>query len=404
MTSKPTARAQRRRWITASELLRLVHSEPGITRTAAAARLALSSGTTTELIDRLRAVGLLAEQRAEQRGRGRPTTVLRAHPEGPLVAVVDLQSSRWQVWLGDLAGGITEVADGRYGDAAPTEFLPRIAEVIAAVAAQASGRLRAVVAAAAGTVSGTTLLQFATRDWQRADLRVLTGALPAGADVVLLAGNDATLGGVAEARNGAARSAHVALHILVAVGVGGALLVDGHPMTGAHGSGGEYGHLPFGDPALACPCGAHGCWDLTLDGRALARHLGDAPPEDPIAYGQRLLASLRRGRGTRRQRAAAESIAEALGAGIAGLVNLHDPDVVTLAGLGPAVRATMPDAFARAYRRGLMSFQREHPTPILDAAHEADGPVRGALALGFDHLTSPDALAGWFDRDGRQAT
>jgi predicted NBD/HSP70 family sugar kinase len=126
------------------------------------------------------------------------------------------------------------------------------------------------------------LLQFATRGWVEADLGVLTAWAPNG--VPLSAGNDATLGGIAEARFGAAAGTRVALHVLVAVGVGGALLVDGRPVAGPRGAGGEFGHLPFGDQAVACPCGARGCWDMEVDGRALARHLGDGAPEDPVAY------------------------------------------------------------------------------------------------------------------------
>ena len=113
---------------------------------------------------------------------------------------------------------------------------------------------------------------------------MLTAKIPDRAGVRLLLGNDATLSGLAEARTGAARSATTALHLLVAEGIGGTLVVNGEPVAGAHGAAGEYGHIPFGDPAVVCPCGARGCWDLTVDGRALARHRGDSPPEDPVGY------------------------------------------------------------------------------------------------------------------------
>ena len=166
--------------------------------------------------------------------------------------------------LGDLAGRMTEVTPGSYGSRGPADFLPQIADTVAATTRRSSGRVRVVVAVVAGTVSGTRLLQFATRGWNEADLGVLTSKLPPRSGVRLLAGNDATLGGLAEARSGAARTAGVALHILVAEGVGGVLLVDGQPTTGTRGAGGEYGHLPFGDPALAVPLrgtrllGSHG--------------------------------------------------------------------------------------------------------------------------------------------------
>ncbi len=284
MNGPLSARTARQRWSTASELLRLVHAEPGLTRTEARERLSLASGAATELVERLRDAHLLAEHRVPRSGPGRPTSVLDAHPEGPLAVIVDLRSADWQVLTGDLVGHLTVRAGGTYQRQAPADFLPRIARHVAESAGRHPGRVRAIAAVVAGTVSGTRLLQFATRGWNEADLAVLTRDLPLDSGIPLLTGNDATLGGLAETRTGAARGAGVALHVLVAVGVGGALFLRGRPVDGAHGAGGEYGHLPFGDPALACPCGAHGCWDLMVDGRALARMLGHDEPDDPIAY------------------------------------------------------------------------------------------------------------------------
>lgn len=392
----PVSRSARLRWSTGSELLRLVHARPGITRTEASDRLSLTSGAATELIERLRDARLLGERPAPRSTPGRPTTSLHAHPLGPLVIVVDLRTAGWRVLLGDLAGETFEVERGSYGNEQPAQFLSRIARSVTRAAEQSRGRARAVTVVVAGTVTGTRLLQFATRGWDEADLGVLTDGLPAHSRLRLLAGNDATLGGLAEARTGAARGARVALHILVAVGVGGVLLVDGQPMTGARGAGGEYGHLPFGDPELVCPCGAHGCWDVMVDGRALARHRGDVPPDDPIAYATRLLDDLVHDRRTdETTRHAAESVARALGAGVAGLVNLHDPETTTLAGVAPLIRRAAPEAFDRAYREGLMRFHRSEVPTLLDSVHGDEGPVLGALSLGIDEITSAAALAEW---------
>jgi predicted NBD/HSP70 family sugar kinase len=68
-------------------------------------------------------------------------------------------------------------------------------------------------------------------------------------------------------------------------------------------------------------------------------------------------------------RAAVTATATALGAGIAGLVNLHDPDVVTLGGLAGPLRAGAPAEFTSAYLAGLMAFRRAEPPPVLDASH-----------------------------------
>jgi predicted NBD/HSP70 family sugar kinase len=242
--------------------------------------------------------------------------------------------------------------------------------------------------AVAGTVHDGRLAQAATLDWGPVDLTVVTQ----GAGVPLLLGNDATLAGVAEARTGAASTATTALHLLVGVGVGGALTIDGVPLTGAHGAGGEYGHLPFGDAKLRCPCGAYGCWDLDVDGRALARHLGDPAPDDPRTFARQVLA---RCVDDVRAAHAVSAVASALGRGVAGLVNAHDPDVVTLGGLAVALRSEAAASFDTACTNGLMAFHRAEPPPVVDAAHGDDGPVHGAAILGLDHITSEAAIAAW---------
>jgi predicted NBD/HSP70 family sugar kinase len=87
--------------------------------------------------------------------------------------------------------------------------------------------------------------------------------------------------------------------------------------------------------------------------------------------------------------------ATALAAGIAGLVNAHDPDVVTLGGLAAPLHATAPAEFRAAYTDGLMAFRRPHPPPVLPAAHGEDGALHGATAVGLDHTSGEAALAQW---------
>lgn len=389
MTEKSTPGEAR--WSGAARLLDVVRSEPGITRAAAAQRLGIGSGSATDLVARMRRARMVDEAPAPAQGRGRPTTVLGAHPDGPLVLAADLGAHDWRLAVAGIDAVPHVVAAQDISDGDLGVVLRQLADAIGTAYAQHRGRVRAVSVAVAGTVSGTVLTQFTARGWINVDLSVLTETLPAQADVDLLVGNDATLAGLAEARTGAARGAGTALHLIVAVGIGGTLVVDGEPVTGAHGAAGEYGHVPFGDPALTCPCGARGCWDLTIDGRALARLRGDPEPQDPVGY-VRALSTQAPDAATRR---AFDGVSASLGRGIAGLVNLHDPDVVTLGGLAAVLRGAAPEPFAHAYLDGLMSFRKPAPPQVLDGSHGEEGPLRGAVARGLDRATAAPALADW---------
>jgi predicted NBD/HSP70 family sugar kinase len=381
------------RWLSAAQLIAVVRSEPGITRAAAAQRLGIGSGGATEVVARMRQARLLDETPAQAQGRGRPTTVLGPHADGPLVLAMDLRATDWRLALSGIDGVPHVVADGAYAGDELEPVLVQLANAIGAVYRRKSKRLRAIAVSVAGTISGAKVVQFTSRGWNDVDLSVLTSKIPTRAGIRLLLGNDATLAGLAEARSGAARSAATALYLIVAQGIGGTLVVNGEPLTGAHGAAGEYGHIPFGDPKLVCPCGASGCWDLTVDGRALARHRGDKPPADPVGYVHDLV--VKRDAATRRAFAA---VAASLGRGTAGLVNLHDPEVVTLGGVAAILRAAAPAAFDDAYRDGLMAFRKHSPPPVRDALHGEDGPLHGGVTLALDHVTAAAGLADWVDR------
>jgi predicted NBD/HSP70 family sugar kinase len=392
MAQDPRQAAQVR-WLSAAQLIGVVRSEPGITRATAAQRLGIGSGGATELVARMRQARLLDETPAPAQGRGRPTTLLGPHADGPLVLAADLRAADWRLALAGVDGVPQVVAEGAYAGEELDPVVVQLATAIGAIYRRKSKRLRAIAVAVAGTISGAKLVQFTSRGWNDVDLSVLTAKIPARAGIRLLLGNDATLAGLAEARTGAARSAATALYLIVAQGIGGTLVVNGEPLTGAHGAAGEYGHIPFGDPELVCPCGASGCWDLTVDGRALARHRGDRPPADPVGYVHDLVG--RRDAATRR---AFEAVAASLGRGTGGLVNLHDPEVVTLGGVAAMLRAAAPDVFDDAYRDGLMAFRKHSPPPVRDAQHGEDGPLHGAVALALDHVTTAAGLADWVGR------
>ena len=181
-----------------------------------------------------------------------------------------------------------------------------------------------------GTVAGTLLTQASSLGWHDIDLGSLWPRDRSGRSLVV--GNDASFAAVAEARKGSASEARTSLHLFMDAGIGGALVERGRLLLGASGMAGEFGHLPFGDPGLACGCGASGCWNTALEPAALARALGQEAPAEGVSYFRAVLAQAAAGGAP--ERAALAVLARSLGRGAAGLVNALDPDVVTVGGLG----------------------------------------------------------------------
>lgn len=375
------------------DVLREVHAQPATTRADLARGLGLSRGLASEITGRLRTLDLIEEGDVERTGgRGRPTRALGPHPRGPVVVAVDITMEAWRLASSELGGELTVIRHERHPRRDADDVLANVRAALSATARRLGDRLRAVGVALPGTISDGWLRQADHLGW--VDVDVAT-ALGTGLGVPVVIGNDATLGGVAEARRGAAVGADLALHLTVEVGIGGAVLDHGRPVSGSTGAGGEFGHVPFGDPARACPCGATGCWDLDFDGRTLAGLLSEPAltelaRDDPRAATASVLA--------RTDTAAAEAtrrMAASLGRGVAGLVNALDPRVVTLSGVAVDLLDVAGPQVDAAYRHGLMRYRRADPPPLTAARFPGDGALRGAAELAFDLVLSDAGIDAW---------
>lgn len=370
-------------------VLQYVHTHPGSTRSEAARALDISSGSATEITARLKHLRLLAEtESAPTGGRGRPSPALVAHPEGPLVCAVDISHERWRVAAVELGGALVDDRARRHASRKATDVLATVRQEVRSVWRRYGPRVRAVSVAVAGTVRGTRIVQATNLRWRDVELDTLRPR----DEVALLVGNDASLAGLAEARRGVGAEARVVLYLTVEVGLGGVLVVDGVPVDGATGAGGEFGHLPFGDPNLRCHCGAFGCWDLTVDGRAMARAMGEPPPRDPRTKAERILRSAATDPFARQ---AVASAARALGRGVAGLVNALDPALVTLSGLAIGIAEAAQDELQTSYRSGLMRFRRTDPPPLVHSVLGSTGALTGAAEVAFDAILTPAGLDAW---------
>jgi len=374
-------------------ILHAVHSRPGVTRASLVRSLGISSGLAADTVGRLTHARLLAEIPSPGTGaRGRPTHAVVAHPAGPLVAAIAISDERWELAMIELGGTIVDrFTVPHSGDWAGARRGMR--RRLRAVEHSVAERIAAVCASVPGTVSRLRLVQAPNLGWEDVDLEQLvpTASLPRLRTVQ--AGNDASLAGLGEARRGSSAGARTVVHLQMDNGIGGALLLDGHPVAGAQGLAGEFGHMPFGPRGRRCRCGASGCWNTGLDGAALATGLGVSLPADEVSFTIGVLA--RGAEGGSAERRVLRRSARILGEGTAALVNALDPELVCLGGLAPALRAAAPEQLQAGYRAGLMSSRACSPPPILDGRLGPDAVLTGAGELGFDVLLGDPALQQW---------
>lgn len=373
---------QPRHWRSAADALAVLRQEERLTRPELGRRLGLDSGPTSDLVKRLARAALISERPVAANGPGRPTTTLHAHSAGPIAVVLDLRHGDWRLGTCGIDGTTELVATGQHGDEAPGPLLTRLRASIRAAADSVGDRFIGVGVAVPGSTADDRLVHASMLGWRDVDLCALAPEVP------FVAGNDATMAAVAEARLHPPRTL---LHVVVEIGVGGAFVVDGRPVASARGLHGEFGHLPFGRPDERCPCGALGCWTVAFDAQEVARRVGVRVPPDPRAWLHRFFTGAD-------PSPVREDLAANLGRGVAGLVNALDPDLVTLGGLAPALRVASPESFAGALRDGLMTLHRDRPPRVLDARAGEDAPLIGAGLSLFDRVLDAEMLARWAGR------
>lgn len=154
--------------------------------------------------------------------------------------------------------------------------------------------------------------------------------------------NDADLGALAEHVRGVGADNRNLIYLSGEVGIGGGVIIDGRPMLGAGGFGGEVGHMVVDPHGAECRCGQHGCWETYIGRDALVRAGASrkgTSVEDVIS---------RAAGGDAQARKAVDEAGTWLGIGLANLVNLFNPEVIVLGG---HLRLLLPMVSSAVYRQ-----------------------------------------------------
>ncbi|WP_019890558.1 ROK family protein [Streptomyces purpureus] len=326
-----------------SLVLRAVHDEGEVTRAGVAARVGLTRAAVSSLVEQLLGGGFLTESGKTFSGQaGRPGTVLKVARTGPAGIGVEINVDYVTVSVVDLAGTdrvrLTEHRDHR--GAPPEDVLGHAAAVAARAARSAAEQaLRpvGVELALPGLVSVGTVRQAPNLGWTGVPAREVFGRAfaalepgPGGQPLPVSAENEANAAALAELWFGGLGRVRDFLYLTGEIGVGGAVVLDGELLRGAHGFAGEIGHTVVDPRGPACRCGARGCLEQYAGQSALLRDAG--LDGDAGATGVEELRR-RAEAGDARAVGAIEEAGAVLGRVLSGAVNLLDPEAVVLGGI-----------------------------------------------------------------------
>jgi predicted NBD/HSP70 family sugar kinase len=194
----------------------------------------------------------------------------------------------------------------------------------------------------------------------------------------VLVGNEADLGAMAEHVRGAGAGTSDLVYLSGEAGLGGGIIVGGRPLGGADGYGGEVGHTMVNPQGVLCRCGRRGCWETEVGEDAVLRATGFAPGT-PFAT---VLAAYDAGNG--RVAHGMKTIGYWLGAGVADLVNIFNPQMVIFGGITQHL-FRMAEVDVRAAVAAALTAPREHVTLAVPGLH-LDSELLGAAELAFGPL------------------
>lgn len=152
-------------------------------------------------------------------------------------------------------------------------------------------------------------------------------------------GNDANVAALGEMWLGAGKGRKNIIMVTLGTGVGGGIIIDGKPLVGAHGAGGEIGHLCVNyEETDHCGCGNTGCLEQYASATGITRLANIRLAKDDtssVLRGQEVSAKTVFD-AVKAEDAVAKEIAEEfgkyLGHAMANLATVADPSAIVIGG------------------------------------------------------------------------
>jgi fructokinase len=194
--------------------------------------------------------------------------------------------------------------------------------------------------------------------------------------------NDANCFAVSEATDGAAKGCPIVFGVILGTGVGGGIVIDGRPLTGAQAIAGEWGHNPLPQPTdeerpgPQCYCGRVGCIETWLSGPRVQDQFRARTGRDLRATDIADAAL----QGDRDAAAQMELYCDRLARSLSLVVNIVDPHAVVLGG-GLSRMTELYRRVPELWKRSVFSEPNYIATKLLPPRFGDSSGVRGAAWL-----------------------
>ena len=337
--SKPTVLDLRR--VNRSTVLRQIYLDRSVSRQELSELSGLSPGTVTNVVAELLHEGIVIEAGIEASNGGRPRSILTINPHYGYFIGVEVGETLTRIELFDLT--LRQLGATVYllalDEHQPEQVVQYIHQGVGKLLSEAGVTSEQVIGlgvSVGGLVEQTEQVSayIAGWGWQNVPfVRLLEEHL----HVPIFLDNAAKAMAQAERLFGAAQGVEHAAVLLVATGIGAGIIADGSLFRGAINSAGEWGHTCIELDGRLCRCGSHGCLEAYAGAPGIIARLRElAPQSSLLQYNdqERTLAAIVDAArdGDPAATRVLRDTAHYLGAGIANLINLFNPQLILLGG------------------------------------------------------------------------
>ncbi len=391
-------RAQSVRQANLSAVLSAVRTGGPASRSQLVASTGLTRSAIGGLVTELSELGLVRERAATPDGSpGRPSPIVEIDDARLGVLAIEINVDLISVAVVGLDGTVARSRSAsRSGVPAPVDgTVDSVLELVDSldIDARMSGdrRLVGIGVSIAGLVDHATnvVLRAPNLDWTNVPLGdIVDDRL--GLHLPVSVENEGDVGALAEARFGAAVGASDFVYVSGEVGVGGGIFSDGRRIVGRSGLAGEIGHIPVNPDGAPCRCGSTGCWETEVGEAALLAR-GGRDPDGGVRAVDEMVEAARRGEPTAAR--ALDEEARWLGIGIAGVINVFDPQLVVLGGFFSAILPMIRDRLtAEVSARGFAGVDR--PVDVLGGRLGVHAGLIGAAERALEPVLGNPLLVG----------
>lgn len=203
--------------------------------------------------------------------------------------------------------------------------------------------------------------------------------------------NDATVAAIAESRFGSMKNNDIAVMLTLGTGVGGGIIINGKPFTGAHGMASEIGHVVIGENYFNCNCGNNGCFETFCSATAVINYakkllednqdslMYEACEKDLNKMTAKIVFDAYRENDVLAKQVI-ERFKSYLAIGIAGIINTLDPHIIAIGGGVSRAGDIILDGLNDQIRSHIL-YKEEDFAPIVIATLGNDAGIIGAAFL-----------------------